>query len=82
MVWNCYNYIDVIIMTQEYFLHSKGYSDIQNYLNDFPNKNSGSLSLAASDSARNKWLDLFKNNTPGILYAARYNIQNNNSNGI
>lgn len=80
IVWYSINRVDVVIFSQKYVLDSFGYSDIESYKEEFPEKTEGSTkSISTSLAKRNLWLDMYKNGIPGVMYAARFDINDNNT---
>lgn len=81
IVWYSIERVDVVILSQEYVLNSFGYSDIESYKEMFPEKkmNGSTKSISTTLSNRNSWLDMYKNGMSGVIYAARFDINDNNT---
>ena len=73
VVWNTETRMDVLIMTQEYLLKDRGYESIESFRSANPGE--GSVYFRASEKNRDEWIRLYRNHTPGILYAARYTAE-------
>lgn len=85
IVWYSIDRVDVVVFSQEYVLKKFGYSDIEGYKKDFPKKpkpkesNGSTKSISTNLNARNSWLNMYKEGEPGVIYAARFDINDNNT---